>query len=50
MELLDSISEAQIAMNLFLNNKFQMAEDRMATQLDLQSCFLLRRNLSFIDE
>uniref|UniRef100_F1L255 Tetratricopeptide repeat protein 39B n=1 Tax=Ascaris suum TaxID=6253 RepID=F1L255_ASCSU len=32
VELLDSISEAQIAMNLFLNNKFQMAEDRMATQ------------------
>uniref|UniRef100_A0A915AU17 Tetratricopeptide repeat protein 39B n=2 Tax=Parascaris univalens TaxID=6257 RepID=A0A915AU17_PARUN len=31
-ELLDSISETQIAMNLFLNNEFQMAEDRMAAQ------------------
>uniref|UniRef100_A0A915ARP3 Tetratricopeptide repeat protein 39B n=1 Tax=Parascaris univalens TaxID=6257 RepID=A0A915ARP3_PARUN len=26
------ISETQIAMNLFLNNEFQMAEDRMAAQ------------------
>uniref|UniRef100_A0A1I7ZRX6 Tetratricopeptide repeat protein 39B n=1 Tax=Steinernema glaseri TaxID=37863 RepID=A0A1I7ZRX6_9BILA len=29
LDLLDTVGEAQIAFNLFLNNKFQMAEDRM---------------------
>ncbi|KHN72375.1 Uncharacterized protein C32D5.6 [Toxocara canis] len=31
LQLLDSVAETQIAMNLFLNNKFQMAEERMAS-------------------
>lgn len=30
LELLDTIAETQITLNLFLNNKFGLAEERMA--------------------
>ncbi|KAK0395500.1 hypothetical protein QR680_001311 [Steinernema hermaphroditum] len=34
LSLLDTIAETQITLNLFLNNKFQMAEDRMCGLAD----------------
>uniref|UniRef100_A0A1I7X2V4 Tetratricopeptide repeat protein 39B n=1 Tax=Heterorhabditis bacteriophora TaxID=37862 RepID=A0A1I7X2V4_HETBA len=34
LELLDTIAETQITLNLFLNNKFDMAEERMAELAD----------------
>ncbi|VDM76992.1 unnamed protein product, partial [Strongylus vulgaris] len=34
LDLLDTISETQITLNLFLNNKFALAEERMAQLAD----------------
>ncbi|KIH46727.1 hypothetical protein ANCDUO_23218 [Ancylostoma duodenale] len=34
MDLLDTIAETQITLNLFLNNKFDLAEERMVQMAD----------------
>ncbi|KAI6196619.1 hypothetical protein M3Y94_01131000 [Aphelenchoides besseyi] len=38
LHLLDTVAEAHIAMNLFLNNSFSLAEERMAVLAD-RSCY-----------
>ncbi|KAI6226206.1 hypothetical protein M3Y99_01320300 [Aphelenchoides fujianensis] len=38
LHLLDTVAEAHIAMNLFLNNSFELAEERMAVLAD-RSCY-----------